>query len=267
MLKIILKITCIISYLSALCITAPAYAAHPLATDDAVTTGMMKFQLETSAEFGWDKESFNGATIGTDSQVLNVVITAGVAEQLDLILTLPFSWQQVTENGLKINDSGGLNDLSLALKWRFLELGPASLAIKPAVTFPSGDYNRGLGVARPAYGATLISTVEFRPVAIHANIGYTHQNYTDADRYANRENLWNLSLASAVEVMKGLLAVAEIGTATNGNKAGTTWPTFLTGGVIYSVIENLDLSLGVKGGLTSPATDIALLTGLTCKFP
>ena len=250
-----------------LCLTAPAQAALPLATDDTGTQGRLKFQLETGAEFGWDRETSNGITTRKDSQSLNETVTAGLIDPLDLIVTLPFSWQQVRVNDQKAYDDGGLNDLSLALKWRFLELGPASLAIKPAVTFPSGDNSRGLGAARPGYGATLISTVEFKPVAVHANIGYTHQNYTEADKEANRENLWNLSLATAVEVMKGLQIVAEIATATNGDKTSTTWPTFMTGGVIYSVIDNLDLSLGVKGGLNAPATDIALLTGVTVRFP
>lgn len=267
MIKISLKKTCIISYITALCMAAPAYAAHPLATDDTGTAGMLNFQLETSAEFGWDREVVNGTTTSTDSQSLTAALTAGVLDSLDLVLNVPFSRQHVNENDQETFHNGGLNDLSLALKWRFLEIGPASLAIKPAVTFPSGDYGQGLGTARPGYGVTLISTVEFKPVAIHANIGYLHQNYTDADRDANREDLWNLSLATAVEVRKGLQIVAEIGAVTNSNKADTTWPTFMTGGVIYSIIEKLDLSLGVKGGLTAPATDFALLTGLTFKFP
>jgi hypothetical protein len=253
--------------LSFLSLSSPAFAAHPLATDDAGTLGMLKFQLETSAEFGWDKESINGVTTKTSSQGLNLGITAGLLDSLDLVLTLPFSWAQVREDGLKTYDNGGFNDLTMALKWKFLELGPASFAIKPAITFPSGDYNRGLGAGRPAYGATLISTVEFKPVAIHANVGYTHQRYMDTDNETSRKNLWNLSLAGVVEVFDGLQVVAEIGTATNGDRGSSDWPTFISGGVVYSVVKNLDLSLGVKGGLTSPETDIALLTGLTFKFP
>jgi len=70
-----------------------------------------------------------------------------------------------------------------------------------------------------------------------------------------------------VEVLKGLQLVAEVGTGTNQDRDNSTWVTFMTGGVIYSVIESLDVSLGVKGSLTAPETDIALLTGLTFRFP
>lgn len=244
-----------------------AFAAHPLATDDAGTTGRLKFQVETSVEFGREKETTGGIITKSDSQALNISITGGLFDSLDLVISFPFSWQQVKENGLKKYDNGGLNDLSMALKWRFLEIGPASFAVKPSITFPSGDYNRGLGAGRPAYGATLISTVEFKPVALHANVGYTHQKHTDADSDSMRESLWNFSLAGSVEVVKNVQVVAEIGTASNGDRRSATWPVFMTGGVIYSVIENLDLSLGGKGDLTTVETDIALLAGVTFKFP
>ena len=253
--------------ISSLSLISSAFAANPLATDDTGTQGMMKFQLESNAEFGWNRDTVNRTTIKTDSQALNAVVTAGVLDPLDLILIFPFSWQQVTDNGIRTYDDGGLNDISLALKWRFLDFGPASLAVKPTVTFPSGDYNHGLGNARPAYGAALISTAEFKPVSISANVGYTNQKYTDAAKVTGRTDLWNLSLAGTVEVMTGLQLVAEIGAASNTNKASTDWPTFITCGVIYSVIENLDVSLGVKVGLSTPETDRTLLPGISFKFP
>jgi len=267
MLKTILAKVPVIGFFTILCLADSAFANYPLATDDTGTVGMMKFQLDTSAEFGWDRATGNGVTTKTDSQSYNLGITAGLLDPLDLVFSLPFSWQQVRENNVTVYDQGGLHDLSLALKWRFVELGPASLAIKPAVTFPSGDYERGLGAARPAYGATLISTVEVKPVAVHANIGYTYQNYTDADRAANREQLWNLSVAATVEVTKQLLVVAEIGAATNANRACATWPLFVAGGLTYTVLDNLDLELGVKGGLNEPAPDITILSGVTLRLP
>ena len=259
MKRVLSAVVCILC----LSITLPVFAAHPLATDDAGTNGMLKFQIETSGEFGWDKQ--DPAT--ADSQAFNLGVSAGLLDSLDLSLAFPYAWQRVTVDGAAVIDNSGFNDLSLALKWRFLELGPASFALKPSITFPTGNYERSLGAGRPAYGVTLISTVEFKPVAIHANAGYTHQKYLDADRDASRENLWNFSLAGSLEVMNGVQLVAEIGTATNADNASTVWPTFLTGGIIYSAAEWLDLSLGVKGGLNEPKTDVALLAGLTFKFP
>jgi hypothetical protein len=98
-------------------------------------------------------------------------------------------------------------------------------------------------------------------------VGYTFQSYTDADRSNSREDLWNLSLAGSVEALDGLMIVAEIGTVTNCVRADKTWQSFLTGGAVYSAAKYLDLSFGVKWGLTKPEPDIALLPGLTFKFP
>ena len=262
-----LNTTGLICFATLLLSTTPALAAQPLVTDDTGTMGIMKLQLESGAEFGWDRQSSNGVTTNAPYQSLNIAMTAGMLDSLDLVLTLPFSWQQVEVNGLKTYDNGGLNDLSLALKWRFLELGPASFALKPCFTIPSGDYNRGLGNGRPAYGTTLISTVELKPVTISANAGYTFQKYTDTDKYIYRENLWNLSLSGTVEIVKGLQAVAEIGTTTNINSARATWPVFITGGFIYTVLDHLDIDAGVKGGLNGPAPDLAVMAGFTLRVP
>lgn len=248
-------------------ISSVAQAAHPLVTDDTGTQGAMKFQVETSAEFGWDKESAHGITTLSDYQLLNVAVTAGMLEALDLIVSYPYTWQKIEDNAGNNLNNNGLKDLSLSLKWRFLEFGPASVAIKPSITFPTGNRDKGLGAGRAGYGATLISTVEYKPVAVHANLGYTNQKYTDADKDGSRQHLWNLSLAGTVEVLKGLQMVAEVGTTSNPDKGSNTWPTFMGGGVIYSVLESLDLSLGIRGGLTVPQTDMALLAGMTFKLP
>jgi hypothetical protein len=37
--------------------------------------------------------------------------------------------------------------------------------------------------------------------------------------------------------------------------------------VSYSVITSLDVSAGIKVGLTPPETDVALITGITYRFP
>jgi hypothetical protein len=43
-------------------------------------------------------------------------------------------------------------------------------------------------------------------------------------------------------------------------------PSFLIGGIIYSINENFDVDLGVKCGLDSSETDISALAGVTFRF-
>lgn len=244
-----------------------AHAGHPLSTDDAGTQGMLKFQVEGTAEFGWDKETVNGITTKIHQQNLGLALTAGLLDSVDVSISFPFTIQQVKENEVKTLDNNGLSDITLAMKWRFLELGPLSLAIKPAMTIPNGNEARSLGNGRAGYSATLISTVDLKPLMIHANLGYGHQEYVDAVRPDNRTDLWKMSLAGSVEVMKGLHVVAEAGAATNNLKGSGVWPAYVTGGLIYAVNDNLDLDLGLRGGLNRPSTDLMALTGVTVRFP
>ena len=85
-LSLLLAVAC-------LSLSSMSFAAHPLATDDAGTTGMKKFQVETSAEIGWDKETDRDITTKVKYQKLNVALTAGVLGSLDLALSYPFTWQ------------------------------------------------------------------------------------------------------------------------------------------------------------------------------
>lgn len=245
----------------------PAFAAHPLATDDSGTNGKNKVQLETSAEFVWDKQG----SVKTESKTFNAALSLGLLDNLDVSLATPYVWQKQTASGVTLIDNNGNGDTSLALKWRFLELGQTSFALKPEVAVPTGDHARGFGAGRPAYGLTLITTVEFKelpmPLAIHANLGYSHQKLIEADRLTIRSDYWKGSLALTAEVLKGLQAVLEGGVETNGDKTDSKAPAFVTGGIIYSTTDWLDFSLGIKYGVNAPADDFGILTGLTFKFP
>lgn len=243
-----------------------AFAAQPLVTDDTGTVGIKKFQLETSAEFGWDREAEHGIATKSNHQTLSTTASIGVFNSIDMVVSLPFSRQHIEATPGNNSITNGINDLSLAFKWRFFELGHTSLAIKPTIFFPTGNRDKRLGSGRVGYGASLISSVEFYPVAIHANVGSKNQKYTDADKDGEREHLWNVSFAGTVKVLKGLQLVAEIGTASNQDKNSAALPTFISGGIIYSVLEHLDLDFGVKGGLNTPETDITLLSGVTINF-
>lgn len=239
-----------------------AFAAHPLTTDDTGTVGTSRFQAESSLELAWDRE---GGTKNVN-RTLGLAVTGGLADTVDLVLSIPYSWQSITANDSTVRDNNGFNDVTVALKWRFLEAGNTSMALKPSVSFPTGSYDRGLGAGRASFGATLISTIELKPVAIHVNLGYNHQKYTDAAREGAREDMLNLSMAASLGLTSSLQVAAEIGAATNSNRSSSIWPLFMSGGVIYTVYDGLDLDLGAKGGLNGPETDIALLAGVTARF-
>ena len=60
--------------------------------------------------------------------------------------------------------------------------------------------------------------------------------------------------------------VANVGIERNPDEDANNDPAFIIGGIIYSINENFDVDLGVKGGLSKSETDLSLLAGVTFRF-
>lgn len=257
----------VLVFAAVLALGGTAFAAHPLITDDTGTQGKGKFQVELNGEYGRDSESAQYVKARENTGSLETVFSAGLVDSVDFVVAVPYEWSRVKENDIAASDTDGLAAVSLELKWRFFEANGFSLAFKPAVNFPSGNVDKGLGSGKVGYGATLIATQEFDPFALHLNLGYSHTEFKLAeDRAVNRRDIWHASLAGSAEVLKGLLLVANVGLETNPDKTSDTPPAFIIGGAIYSLTEWLDVDLGVKAGLTKPETDVSLLAGLAVRF-
>jgi hypothetical protein len=242
-------------------------AAHPLITDDTGTQGKGKFQLEINSEFGYDKEKEEGATTKETGSEVAGILSYGITDSMDVVFGLPYQWNKAWEDGDMTSDEDGVSDMSIELKWRFYEAEGLCLALKPGITLPTGNEEKGLGSGRMSYGLTFITTKEIEPWAFHLNLAYTHNEYKlEEDKDANRKDIWHASLASQVEVIKDLSLVANIGVEKNADKASNTHPVFLLGGLIYSLSENIDIDFGYKAGLNKPETDNTILAGMAIRF-
>jgi hypothetical protein len=241
-----------------------AYAAHPLITDDAGTQGKGKAQLEFTGEYGHDNE--DGLITNTLIFPLTPVLSYGITDAVDLVLGIPFERLESKQAGVSTTKSG-ISDSSIQMKWRFYEKDGISFAVKPGVTLPTGDEDKGLGNGKSTYSAFFIATEATEPWAFHFNIGYLRNDYKlQSDEDANRKDIWHISIASQVKAVKNLTIMADIGMERNPDKNSDTNPAFLLGGIIYSVTDNLDIDFGVKGGLTRPETDISYLAGVTWRL-
>jgi hypothetical protein len=240
------------------------FAAHPLITDDAGTQGKGKAQLEFTGEFGHDSE--DGTTTNTLVFPAIPVLSYGISESADFVLGVPFEWREIEQAGGTTTEHG-ISDVSLQLKWRFYGKDGLSIAVKPGITLPTGDADKGLGNGKSSYSAFYIVTKDMAPWTFHLNVGYIRNEYKlRADEDANRKDLWHVSFASQVEVARNLKAVANIGVERNPDKRSNIDPAFLLGGCIYSITERLDVDAGVKAGLNKPETDITYLAGVTKRF-
>lgn len=240
-----------------------AFGAHPLITDDAGTQGKGKFQLEVNSELGFDKEKEEGVTTKeTQSGEVATILSYGITENLDIVLGVPYQWFKVEEDGETVSKENGFSDVSLELKWRFYERKGLSFALKPGITFPTGDEKKGLGPGKETYSLFFITTKEIEPWAFHLNLGYIRNE----NKLDERKDIWHASLAGEVKVVKNLKFVGNVGMERNTDKTSNTHPAFILGGIIYSITENVDIDFGIKGGLNKPETDYSILAGIAWRF-
>ncbi len=248
-------------------LTGTAFGAHPLITDDTGTNGKGKFQLELTGEFAYDKEKSDGITVKEKGYEAGIAVSAGLLDTLDIVCGIPYQWNRTEEDGAIVSDEDGISDIGVELKWRFFEQNGLSFALKPGLTIPSGDEDKGLGTGKVGYGATFIATKEIAPFTFHMNLGYTHNEYKlEEDKESSEKDLWHISLAGVYEVSDNLQVVANIGIERNPDKESGTDPSFALIGLIYSITPDLDVDLGLKAGLSGTETDATLLTGLTMRF-
>ncbi|MBN1664303.1 MAG: transporter [Deltaproteobacteria bacterium] len=246
-----------------LMITTVAFAGHPLATDDAGTSGKGKGQVEIGVSFFEDKDDADEAiTMKAKGGEIAIGFAVGVLEMMDVVMGVPYVWYFVDENGVRVEKANGLSDISFDVKWCLFEKDGWVLALKPGVSLPSGDEDNGLGAGRADWRIFFIGTKEFEPAALHVNVGcLRNENKTD-----ERLNLWHASLAAEVEVVRRLKLMANICVERSPEKGSDNHPSFALGGISYDVSERVTIDAGVKIGLTDPADDVAYLTGITVKF-
>jgi hypothetical protein len=239
-----------------------AWAGYPLITDDAETQGKGKVQVEIDSQFDWDKETTDGVTAKSRGGQVFTLVSYGLIDTTDLILTVPYQWNRIREDGVTVYDERGISDTTCEVKWRFFEKDGLMLALKPGVKFPTGNESRGLGAGRVGYHTFFIGTKEAEPWEFHANVGYIrNENKVDEEK-----DIWHVSLAAGYEVFKNLELVANIGIERNRDKTASGNPAFLLGGVSYDVSENFTVDCGVKYGLTAAETDWSLMAGVAFRF-
>jgi hypothetical protein len=242
----------------------PSFGAHPLLTDDTLTQGKGKAQIEMSYQY--DSDNDNG--IKSEISRPKVQLTYGLLDPLDIILEIPYLFVQQTQGGETTNNDG-IADITLSLKWRFYGEKEKGLqfAIKPSVTFPTGDEAKGLGFGREAFGITFISTFEREEWCVSANLGYLYNEYgLQSERDIYRPSIWSASLSGQYEFVEKLWLVGEVGVQTNPSATSDTALAFVNGGFIYELTKSVDLDIGYKYGLTKPAVDYTISGAVTVRF-
>jgi predicted porin len=238
-------------------ICTPLYAAHPLLTEDTGTQGPGNYQLELMLDQTRDHEP--GATVRESAMM--AVLSYGVLENADLQFGLPYT-RQHTHDAAGRHASQGPLDATVDFKWRFFEREALSLALKPGLTLPTGDKDRGFGAGRATWGVLGILSYEPGPLSFHSHIGYRRNN----NAVDQRTSLRHLSAAVTYQATEQLKLVADISADTNPDRADSGSVRYRIMGFIYSPTSWLDLDVGWKHGHGRAAADRAFLIGVAVRW-
>jgi hypothetical protein len=238
-------------------VASTAQAAHPLVTEDTGTQGTGKFQLEVNAEASRDRAG--GVTVKGFQPA--AVITYGLLDNLDVQLGRPYL-RQVSDPGGSNNVLKGGLDTSLDLKWRFFETARLSLGLKPGITFATGDEQRGLGSGKSTIGVLLIASFEQEHVALHAHAGWRR----NSNVIGQRAGLAQLAAAAALKATEETRFVLDLSRTTNPDPADSASLRYRTLALIHSPRADLDLDIGWRRAMGSPALDKSLMFGATLRW-
>ena len=244
-----------------------AVAALPFISEDADTLGKGTSQIELWYTRSSDKESVDGFVVKTDDNLPGATFGYGMADPLDLSIGVARGWGKVTVDGASSNDPGSAL-FTLSAKWRLYEneITGHHFAVKPMVGYSylvggtSADHTVSLG-------GWLLATKEHDSFAVSLNVGYFYNDFgSAADRDVTRSSIWIVTALATYEVLKGLKLGCDVGASTNEDKTDSTIPAYALAGAIYTLNENVDLSLGIKFGITKPVPDYAGNAGITIRF-
>lgn len=240
------------------------FAAHPLVSDDAGTLGKGNMQIELSGDISNDRVTAGGSTTETTGKQLAGAFGIGVTGKTDLSVGFARPWGNGDVDGASFKDTGSA-DFSLSIKWQVYEHEGFSIALKPVFS-----YSYAVGISDDhaiSYGAAAVLSKEFKPFSTHLNIDYIYSDYNLADiKNTRRSSTWSTCIGATYEIINDLKIVSDFGISTNEDKTTHNMPVFGLLGAIYTLNKRVDLSIGIKAGLTKPETDLTGTLGATLKF-
>jgi len=238
------------------------FAGRPFVTDDAGTVGKNSIQMEAGIESSLKKTNEDDVWQEEKETELQAVITYGIKDNLDIIISIPYMWKKEREDGVTVFKKDRLSDITLEAKWRFFEKNGLAIALKPGITIPSGNYKQGFGTGKMTYGSQFIISKEITPFGLHFNIGYQRNE----NKVGERKDLLSSSFALTIEPIKNLTIGGDIGIESNCCPKTKTPLAFFLFGANYKIGQHLTVDAGLKLGLNRYEVDHAFIAGFTLNF-
>jgi hypothetical protein len=228
----------------------PAFAAHPLQTEDTGTQGARNVELEN----GFARAVGAGSVLSTYQPQLSV----GLATTVDAIVQPSFVVAHPRGQAVV----SGLGDTNLDGKWRFWGADPWSLAVRAGLELPTAQRGLGLRHGQVSEHALLVATWDAAPTTVYANVGLTHlPENGDA-----RRDVGIVSAAVLHTVSERLILTVDGEFNQDPSALRHGWPGSLLAGAIWTARPGLDLDVGYQLSINAAAVTRQWMAGLTYRF-
>jgi hypothetical protein len=175
----------------------------------------------------------------SDKIAVPVVLKIGLGSRVQLGIAP--AWNRDAQNG---RIESGLTDVLVGVKWRLADTAPVlgAFAIQTTVSLPTGNSAAGLGTGSVGLNLLAISSHQFGPVSVDANVGYTRLG-GDGSIAPQNSTLW--TVAAGFPIGSRLAWAAEVFgyPGTSGPSGSLPIVGFLTGPT-FAVRSSLVLDAG-----------------------
>lgn len=230
----------------------PAAAFHPLLTEDLCFLGLDGRQIELGLDHSAEKSGPDRYATAASAE-----LSYGLFERFDVLITVP--WQGWSSHGLS---ESGLGDVLVEGKFPLAQKGGWGFAVKSGFSLPAGDEAASLGAGKGGVWAYGIAGRTDGPRQYYFNAGYQFRN----NSLDEEKHILRASAAGALEVLPETLVSAELSLETAADKESLSHPAYSLLGVTWTPYPTLDLSAGLRLGLTRAAADVSFLGGLTLRI-
>ncbi|MCS7049749.1 MAG: transporter [Verrucomicrobiae bacterium] len=227
------------------------WAGRPLVVDDAGTVA--PFECELEAVFAYERDT------GLRHVETPVALTYGLPARIDIGAAFGWQWEE-RRTGTGWESENDVTDLLLLVKWNPLtaERFWADHALVGTLKIPTADEDEGFGSGKVDYDLMYIATKAVTDeLQADVNVGYGW--------IGGGDDVVHYGLALRWQATERIEWVAEVVTETVLASDNDT-AVALTGGLRWSVSEELVLDAAVGGGLNKHAPDWAATVGLTWVF-
>lgn len=236
---------------------ATAFGGRPLFIDDAETVGRSVWEVEGGITYWSDP--------GRDHMDFPFAVTYGVLPALEFGLGFGGQLEQRIEQEGADSHVGGLGDLVIAGKWKFLAeraFSPAQ-ALAMTVKLPTADHSKGLGSGEVDWDFSWIASKRLTEAAgVHVNVGYSGVGDPPD------EESWDLlhyGFAADYQITSGLQWVGELFAQ---SEVWHRTETFVqcNSGFRWAVMDGLMLDAAAGTYIHGDGRNVLVTFGLTWAF-